>query len=721
VSAGIYQHPDLPGEQALLDRAYACLGRMRRRADDLKGLGYMGGNVTEGGVTPHDVQQWERDRQERVDQLADPATALCFGRIDTGPPGPNGEDEVGERWYIGRRHVEAEDGEALIADWRAPVAVPFYRATVADTMGLSLRRRFLIEGRQLVDIFDEDLAHPSSVDAGAYVPDPLLAEITRSRTGEMRDIVATIAAEQDVIIRAPIETCVIVQGGPGTGKTAVGLHRAAFLLYEHRAQLERERVLIVGPNRIFLRYIAQVLPSLGEEASIQVTIEGLAGVRYQIGEIDPPAVARLKGDRRMAAVVRKAVFDRVVPPTADVRIRTSFGPVILKAEETAAVVSNAQVRSRRLSDGRNLVREQLVRLAWATHVARQTADVTKQHLFESDVRSSDEFKSLVDKAWPTVTAAGALRRLYGNRPALARAAEGLLSADEAASLNRPVPAKASQQRWTRADLPLLDEAEFLISGVRQTYGHVVVDEAQDLSAMEFRMVARRSPRRSLTVLGDLAQATAPGAQSDWSDAIGNLEAKGARVEQLTVGYRVPEPIMAFANQLLPAIAVDLHPPRSVRQAGVPPVLKRTDPGELGRFTAQEAAEVGAQWTLTAIVAPGALISEVGDALSAAGVAFVDGTSAWALGDHITLLPPAATKGLEFDAVVVVEPTRIVLEAGGDLRLLYVVLTRAVQHLSVIHSDPLPHVLNGLADESETTDPRLGVDRLGALGLVRPAG
>jgi DNA helicase IV len=664
---------------------------MRRRAEDIKSLGYMGGNVTEGGVTPHDIQQWERDRQERVDQLADPATALCFGRIDRGARPP---DKDGERWYIGRRHVEAEDGEALITDWRAPVAVPFYRATVADTMGLTLRRRFLVEGRKLVDIFDEDLAHPGSADAGAYVPDPLLAEITRGRTGEMRDIVATIAAEQDVIIRAPIETCVIVQGGPGTGKTAVGLHRAAFLLYEHRARLERERVLIVGPNRIFLRYIAQVLPSLGEEASIQVTIEGLAGVKYKIGETDAPAGARLKGDQRMAEVVRRAVFDRVTPPTSDVRIRTSFGPVILKVEETEAIVRKAQTQSKRLSDGRNLVREQLVRLAWTTHVARQTADVTKQHVFESDVRASDEFKALVDKAWPTVTAAGALRRLYGNRPALARAADGVLSADEATSLHRRVPTKASDQRWTRADLPLLDEAECLISGVRQTYGHVVVDEAQDLSAMEFRMVARRSPRRSLTVLGDLAQATAPGAQTNWLDAIYHLEAEGARLEELSVGYRVPEPIMALANRLLPAIAPELRPPRSVRPGGELPVVKRTEPGHVAHSAVEEVDEVSSRWALTAIVVPDPLVAEVGAALTASGVPFVDGTSAAALGDHITLLRPTATKGLEFDAVVVVEPARIVEEAGGDLRLLYVVLTRAVQHLSVIHSSPLPAALTG---------------------------
>ena len=290
----------------------------------------MGGNVTEGGVEAHDVQQWARDRQQRIDELADRAGALCFGRID---------QYASPRRYVGRRHVEAEDGEPLVIDWRAAVAVPFYRATVADPMGLQMRRRFLVESRQIVDIFDENLADPGAVEAGAYVPDPLLAEVSRGRTGSMRDIVATIQVEQDVIIRAPLESCVVVQGGPGTGKTAVGLHRAAYLLYEHKFFFERERLLIVGPNRIFLRYISQVLPSLGEVASAQLTIEGLAGVKYQLNGPEPGPVARLKGDRRMAEVVQRAVLDSVRVPTGDVDIRTSFGTVKLLAADMAAVVN----------------------------------------------------------------------------------------------------------------------------------------------------------------------------------------------------------------------------------------------------------------------------------------------------------------------------------------------------------------------------------------------
>ena len=670
----------LTEEQAYLDYAYRCLHQMHSRAEYIKGLGYLGGNVTEGGVEAHDVKAWNRDKQHRIDQLVTPSGPLCFGRID----GP-----ASERWYIGRRHVEDEAGEPVVADWRAPVAMPFYRATVADTMGLSLRRRFLVEAQQLVDILDENLAHPSTRDAGAYVPDPLLAEIGRARTGEMRDIIATIQAEQDVIIRAPLTECLVVQGGPGTGKTAVGLHRAAFLLYEHRQSLERDRLLIVGPNRIFLRYISQVLPSLGEVASIQLTVEGLAGVKYLQGEPDPPAVARLKGDARMAEVIRRAVFDRVVPPTTDVGIVTTYGTVRLKASEMAAVVTKARGRSRPTNDSRQVVREQLVRLAWETHAAKTTSDVTQQAVFEADIRSSATFKTLLDRAWPTVTASGVLRRLYGNRPALGRATAGLLGEDEASALMRPATPRAADQRWSRSDLALLDEAEALIAGVRHTYGHIVVDEAQDLSAMELRMIGRRSTKGSMTILGDLAQATAPAAQTDWRPALSELGGPGARLEELTVGYRVPEPIMSFANRLLPYAAPGLRPPASVRRGGPEPTVMTVRPDDLAGAVAAEVAELADRWPLTGVVAPESFRDEITAAFNRAAVSFVDGLRAVALGDHVTLLPPSATKGLEFDAVVVVEPARIVADSAGDLRLLYVVLTRAVQHLTVLHADPLP--------------------------------
>ena len=677
-------HPDVAEEQAFLDHAYECLDAMRERARYLKSLGFLGGNVhADVGVVG--AAEWEMDKQRRIELLADAPSALCFGRIDRAD---------GERFHIGRRHVEDGDGEPVVTDWRTPVATPFYRATVADPMGLHLRRRFLVEERHLVDAFDEDFDDPSTLDAGAYVPDPLLAEVERARTGEMRDIVATIQAEQDVIIRAPIEECIVVQGGPGTGKTAVGLHRAAFLLYEHRELLERRRLLIVGPNRIFLRYISQVLPSLGEIASIQLTLEGLAGTRYPVRAEDEAAVARLKGDRRMVEAVRRAVFDHMRPPTADLRVPTSFGTVEVPAEDVAALVDAAKERGRPTSEGRNVIREQLVTLAWRCHHAKPSADPAQRESLVAEVRGSRELKAVLDRAWPSLTAAGVIRRLYGNRPLLARAAEGLLDDDERDSLVRKATARLAEERWTRADLALLDEAETMISGVAQTYGHVVDDGAQDLSALELRMIARRSRLGSMTVLGDLAQASSPAAQTSWDDAIEHLAAEKPRFEELTVGYRVPAPILDFANRLLAEAAPGVRASTSVRLRGDPPRLVEVEVGHRGQAAASEVALLGRTWTSVGVVAPASLIGEVAGALGAAGVAFVDGQRSAALGDHVTLLPPAATKGLEFDAVLVVEPARILAEEPNGSRILYVVLTRAVQHLGIVHAEALPAALAG---------------------------
>jgi DNA helicase IV len=680
----ISPHADVAGEQAFLDHAYACLAAMRGRAVYLKGVGYQGGDVGEGGPSADTVAQWDQDKQRRIDLLAEPQSALCFGRIDR---------RDGERFYVGRRHVEDAEGEPVVTDWRTPAATPFYRATIADPMGLHLRRRFLVEGRHLVDVFDEDFDGPNARDAGAYVPDPLLAEVERARTGEMRDIVATIQAEQDVIIRSPLEECIVVQGGPGTGKTAVGLHRAAYLLYEHREFLERERLLIIGPNRIFLRYISQVLPSLGETASIQLTIDGLTGGRIRLRGSDRPNVARLKGDPRMIDVVRRAVYERLAPPAADIRVGTSFGAVTLRAADVAATFESALGQARPLNESRGVVREQLVELAWRWHTAKPTSDISEWAAFVGAARASRDLKTALDKAWPPLTAAEVVRRLFGNRSALKRATAGVLTAEERDLLYRKPAARLSQEPWTPADLAVLDEADALISGTPTKYGHVVVDEAQDLSALELRMLARRSRRGSMTILGDLAQATAPASQTAWDDVVEHLGVK-VRVEELTVGYRVPAPIMDFANQLLPEAAPDVTPATSVRSRGEAPQVIVVAEAARATRAAAEVAELASSWAAVGVVAPDSVLDEVAEALSAAGVPFANGRTAAALGDHVTLLPPTSTKGLEFDAVLVVEPGRIASEEANGTRLLYVALTRAVQHLCIVHAEPLPLALAG---------------------------
>ena len=677
-------HPDLPDEQRYIEWAYACLDEMRERAVRLKDLGYMGGNVhAESGLTPEMAAYWERGRQQRVDMLSESSAPLCFGRID---------DRGGECWHIGRRHVEDAGGRPVVTDWRAPVATPFYRATVADPLGLRRRRRFLIEGRQLLDLFDEDLEHPSRRDAGAYVPDPLLAEISRTRTAEMRDIVATIQAEQDVIIRAPLEDCIVVQGGPGTGKTAVGLHRAAFLLYEHRELLERERLLIIGPNRIFLRYIAAVLPSLGEVASTQLTLEGLAGADFPVRAEEPSAVARLKGDPRMAEVILRAAQAQMAKPENDLRLTTRYGVVVLPAVELARLVDAGLERAGRLKDYRAVLRHQLVALAWRCHLAKPNSNVTDREGLEADANGAPELKAALHKMWPNLSAPGLLRRLYGHLPTRTAATEGILWPEEAALLGRRPASRLGEEPWTRADLALLDEADAVLSGASRRYGHIVVDEAQDLSAMELRMIGRRSRSGSMTILGDLAQATAPGAQHDWSDSLGALGAPRARCEELSVGYRVPEPILTYANRLLPEIAPGLRPSGSVRRHGDPPRVVSVPPSELGPAVAAEVRRLSEIAISIGVVVTTSVKEAVASALEQAGVEFIDGQLTLSLGDHVTLVAPSSTKGVEFDALVAVEPARIIAEDGGSLGLVYVVLTRAVQHLSVVHAEDLPLAL-----------------------------
>jgi DNA helicase IV len=509
----------------------------------------------------------------------------------------------------------------------------------------------------------------------------------------MRDIVATIQGEQDVIIRAPLEDLVIVQGGPGTGKTAVGLHRAAFLLFEHRELLERQRLLVVGPNQVFLRYIANVLPSLGESAVVQATIETLMAGRYPVRATDEPRVAELKGDARMHEVLRRAVRNRVTLPDDDAVISTDFGSVRLPAEAIGALVEIAFARELPSNDRRELFRERLVRLAWQRYEVRPGADLNVQPSFVASLRASRDFKRLLDRTWPSLRAPALVRSVLGNRRTLASAATGVLDPDEQALLTRRNAARVADERWTRADLALLDEAEALTTGTLVTYGHVVVDEAQDLTAMELRLLARRTPERSMTVLGDLAQATATGAQTDWADVLEQLAAPKARqltarFEELALGYRVPATILDFANRLLTVAAPHVRPSQSVRTAGDPPLVLARDAGDLTHAVATEVTALANRWTTVGVITPVSLIDDVATALRAAAIDFVDARRQ-TLSESVTLLPPASAKGLEFDAVVVVEPMRIVDEEPNGLRVLYVALTRAVQHLGIVHAEPLP--------------------------------
>jgi DNA helicase IV len=670
---------ELAAEQAYVDLAYASLGAMRARTVDIfERLMATGGFVD----LDHEVAV-----RRRIAALGDSPRPLLFGRID---------EVTSERWYVGRRHVETERGDPVVIEWRTPVAEAFYRARPGEPHGLVSRRQLVVEQRRLVsladDVFSGEPAAGAATDGDTGVVhlrggDALLAELERSRTGEMLDIVATIQLEQDEVIRAPLAGVRAVQGGPGSGKTAIGLHRAAYLLFNH-PELARAEVLVVGPSRTFLGYIAQVLPSLGEEAVVQVTLDDLVP-QIEVRAVDGEDAQRVKGDARMATVIARALEQRRAVAGDDLTVRVGPRRVVLAREQVDDVVREVAARALPYRAARAALR---ARLARALARAAGALDAVDPRAIGAD----PAFRAALDEVWPSVSPATLVADLVGSRARLGRAAAGVLDESEQAAILRPAARSRSRVAWAPGDRALVDEARDLIDGHTSTYGHVVVDEAQDLSPMELRMIARRAPRGSVTLLGDLAQATAVWSHRSWDDVVAHLPAPDGRdVHELRLGYRAPAAVVELAARLLPEAAPTVAPMRSVRPGTRPPRVLHADAGALYGRAAAEAGELAAEGFLVGcIVAPDA-VGAAARALDAHdvphGVAARDG-----LGRRVTLLSAPEAKGLEFDAVVVVEPAAI---AGGTvrgLRLLYVALTRPIQHLSIVHSAPLPAALRAPA-------------------------
>jgi DNA helicase IV len=675
---------ELEREQAHIDAAYVFLAAMRERTRKLVEEGQFGDSV--------DEEILRAELRDRLSRLGDTNSPLTFGRID---------GDAGDSFHIGRRHVRDESGEPVVIDWRAPVAMPFYRATIHDPLDLRLRRRFVLDGRSLVDLFDEDFTDPESLIGGGHggVPDPLLAELGRSRTGQMQDIVATIQAEQDEIIRAPLRRVIAVQGGPGTGKTAVGLHRAAFLLYEHRQFLQREKVLIVGPNRLFLEYISQVLPSLGETAVYQTTVDTLGSMEYRARREDPPAVARLKGDARMASVLRRALWMQVRGASAAISKLVAGVHLQVSPSQLDGLVSEARIGERPYRQARQAFHQHLGRL-WLTgnELDIYAAGLDAEDFVTRILRVPD-IKKALDKIWPQSNPPALVRSLLTSKTRLRQAAAGELSESEMEKLQYLNSRALREAGWSRSDLPLLDEAEWLLTGAPQTYGHSIVDEAQDLSAMQLRMVRRRTLHTSMTLLGDLAQATSFASQISWEDVLTGIDEVEGQITSLSIGYRVPESILELANRLLPIAAPDVLAARSVRRTGDPPQLVAAGT-DMGAKAAAEATELAGIWNTIGVVCSERSIESVRAALAEARVDYVSWEQA-ELDHPVTLLDAVAAKGLEFDAVVVVDPSGIYQEEKGARRL-YVAMTRAVQHLSLVFDAELPEPLQSQIDPERKT-------------------
>ena len=685
--------PVLAAEQDHLRRSREFLRLMRENVLGLRAMA--GDRVSE--------EYLKADLYRRAEALREiPDTPLFFGRVDyaggvvadtpavpgtgrrparaVGTGDPAGQALPGEQLHIGRRHIHDQDGHPLVIDWRAPVSRPFYRASAADPMGLVLRRRFGFAGAELTAYEDE--AFGAGMPAPGGVSAIMLAEIERPRSGPMRDIVATIQPDQDDIVRAGADHTVCVQGAPGTGKTAVGLHRVAYLLYASASRMQRGGVLVIGPNKAFLSYIRNVLPALGEADVAQLTVADLVAT-VPVRATDPARAARVKGDARMAEVLRRALWSGLTEPTEALVLTRGSWRWRVPGHEISEQIRQLRARGVRYGTGRDLLGHRIAHIILTRMEAAGEAVDDRTH---EAVRRARPVRALVDAAWPAADPVRLVLRLLSDAELLAGAADGILSPGEQAAIRwDPPPRGPGSARWTAADAVLVDEASDLIERI-PSLAHVVVDEAQDLSAMECRAVGRRCATGSATVLGDLAQATAPAAAGDWPALLSHLGKPEAPVQVLDTGYRVPRQILDYASALLPVLAPRLTPARSLRQdprsLTVTPVTVPALRSALAAACQQALSRPGS----AAVIASDEQIPALHRALVSAGVGHqvLDG------GEHerLTLVPVTLAKGLEFDDVIVVEPGRIAAQPRG-LHRLYVALTRAVSRLTVLHSEPLP--------------------------------
>lgn len=752
-------HPEVAAEQAHLDRAHDRIDTVAAEAaaiiEEARG-GERGGAL---------FQRFERDAAEalgeaRLRDLGVGEQPLCFGRLDLA------EEEA--PMHIGRIGVSDADGTPLLVDWRAPISSLFYRATVGEPLGVLRRRHIAGRGRRVLDL-DDELLDAAGTDAAVrdrgivlVGEAALLRSLGRARRGRMADIVATIQAEQDTIVRAPLADVLVVQGGPGTGKTAVGLHRVAYLLYTHRLLLDRQGILLVGPNPTFLRYVEHVVPSLGETNLRLSTPKDLVEWA-KATTTDLPATAAVKADARMAVVIERALRQRERALRSMVEVGDGRLLLRLRPSVSARIVARAHASGRRHNEARRLVVQQVVAALWRSRVRglqvpeedSVSADASRQPPipevdadFSRRMRAHPAVREALERMWPVLTPERLVDDLLGT-PALLRAAgEGVLDRAEVEILHRP---RTAQPRWSEHDLPLLDEAAVLLgerdipaarrrpaapellpgeedildqvlsseafgnieggvdSQLKQALrerlqaiavddrggaprpeepverarvaGHVVVDEAQDVTPMQWRALARRTSGSSLTLLGDLAQGSHPWSPRSWSEVLGHLgrSETDATVVELGIGYRTPVQVMELASRVLRAIDPRLTPPRAVRSVPEQPLLVDPPDGDpLDPLEDLVAAERKAlDGGTVAVLCPASRVRAVSERLDVAPAMGTD-----ALERDVAVLSAEAAKGLEFDSVVVVDP------AGLRLPSLYVALTRTTRRLVVIGRLPV---------------------------------
>ncbi len=708
-------HLELEAEQAHVDHAYRRLEEARTEAIRLKGMVEVG----QGGTNQ---ARWEREIfyqniAERLRQLDIGSQSLCFGRID------QSEQEGGGAYHIGRLAVAAENQDPLIVDWRAPIAEAFYRATGREPAGLVRRRHFTSRGQELLALEDEFFGEAASGDGPVVIngrelrgEGALINALTESRTGRLGDVLGTIQAEQDEIIRAELRGVLVVQGGPGTGKTVVALHRAAYLLYTHRFPLEGQGVLVIGPNRVFLSYIEQVLPSLGE-SGVEVSVLADLVPNVRASGRDKFEAARVKGDLSMAKVVQRAVADRQRPLRSDLVVGFGARRLRLTVAQSETIVEQARRKFSTHNRARRFVESEVFAALAATHEGEMSAENVDPQAVRDQLIDQVDVREALLWMWPKLRPAQLLYDLYGSRSLLASAGRSLTEAERDA-LFRPwrEDKRLDKVIWSVDDVPVLDEARERLGSIPKpknrdadehdggvsavddevrTYGHIVVDEAQDLSPMQLRMLCRRSLNGSMTVVGDIAQSTGAWAHSNWNEILEHLpERQPSRTAELTVGYRIPAPVMALASRILVEAGPGLSPPISVRTDGDDPVFVSVEHQELlmKQLVETTAAEVELAGSgNVALICPRNFYEALILGFQTAGVDFGRGDHQ-GLEQQLTIMPIHLVKGLEVDAAIVVEPALIVSEQAQGARSLYVACTRATKRLLLVHTHLLPELI-----------------------------
>ena len=694
--------------------------------------------------------------EDRLAQLNAVDDRLVFGRLDL---------DDGEERYIGRIGLSTEDLQRLMVDWRAPEAGTFYQATAFERQGVRRRRHLILKGRNVQAIEDDVLDYTMLEEEEALQGEgALLAALNSKRTGQMSDIVGTIQAEQDRIIRAPLAGTLVVQGGPGTGKTAVALHRAAYLLYTHRERLKSAGVLLVGPSNAFIRYIERVLPSLGETGVVMSSLGQLMPGISAVPEANAH-VAEIKGRISMARVVANAVANRqrlVLEPrrlNVEGTILTLTPKMVQRARDKARATGKPHNEAR-VTFVKILLRELTEQLTDQLEESAGAGNSTDRAYLAEDVRSSRDVRVALNLCWMPMTPEKLLSELF-SKPGHLEAAAPELSEDELRLLRRSPDAA-----WTESDIPLLDEAAELLgeldasagrdhalreeqrkrdlanaeraientegfledsgahgilsaedladhntvgearltaadrAAVDRTwaFGHIVVDEAQELSAMQWRLLMRRCPLKSFTVVGDIAQTSSAAGATSWQQALTPFVGDRWTLEELTVNYRTPAQIAEAAVRMANAAGLVVSAPKAVREGRWAPFIDQVPEGGLVPRLMEVLPEdlAALEGGLLAIIAEEHHLDAVRRAVGAEYGRRL-GTGAGGMEQDIVVTSPREAKGLEFDGVVILEPEELLTAAAGKVGDLYVAMTRPTQRLRLIAAGPIPA---GIVEEED---------------------